>query len=100
MTAPARPVAADGAAEAAASETRKVVLRLKRAQGQLAGVIRMLEDGRPCDEVVTQLSAVSKAVDRAGFAVIAAGMEQCLRQPEGDGAARVDELRKLFLSLT
>ena len=74
-----------------------VIHRLKRAQGQLAAVTRMLEEGRNCKDVVTQLSAVSKAVDRAGFAIIASGMEQCLTSPNGDLDRK--ELEKLFLSL-
>lgn len=76
-----------------------VVNRIKRAQGQLAGVLRMLEEGRDCEDVVTQLAAVSKALDRAGFAVVAAGMQQCFA---GDGEATgvdVTKLEKLFLSL-
>jgi DNA-binding FrmR family transcriptional regulator len=76
-----------------------VINRLKRAQGQLSGVIRMLEEGRDCEEVVTQLAAVSRALDRAGFAVVAAGLKQCVAQ-DGDAAA-VDtkKMEKLFLSL-
>ena len=74
-----------------------VIHRLKRAQGQLAAVTRMLEEGRDCKDVVTQLSAVSKAVDRAGFAIIASGMDQCLTSPNGDLDRK--ELEKLFLSL-
>ena len=46
-----------------------VINRIKRAQGQLAGVLRLLEEGRECEDVVTQLAAVSKALDRAGFAM-------------------------------
>ncbi len=52
--------------------------RIKRAQGQLAGVLRLLEEGRDCEDVVTQLAAVSKALDRAGFAIVATGLQQCL----------------------
>src|SRR5690625_6218154 len=59
-----------------------VVNRLKRAQGQLAAVTRMIEDGQDCKAVVTQLSAVSKALDRAGFAIIATSMEKCLTSPD------------------
>lgn len=77
----------------------KVVNRMKRAQGQLAGVIRMLEEGADCANVVTQLAAVSKALDRAGFAIIASGMRQCLADPEGEETLDVDRLEKLFLSL-
>ncbi|KAE8764959.1 metal-sensitive transcriptional regulator [Georgenia thermotolerans] len=85
-------------------EMSKVVNRLKRAQGQLAGVVRMIEEGRDCEDVVTQLSAVSKAIDRAGFAVIATGMKQCLSAPAGQDRTGeddldVEKLQKLFLSL-
>ena len=60
------------------TELTPVINRLKRAQGQLAAVTRMLEEGRDCKDVVTQLAAVSKALDRAGFAIIATGLEQCI----------------------
>lgn len=73
--------------------------RLKRAQGQLAAVVRMLEEGRDCADVVTQLSAVSKALDRAGFSIIASGMRQCMTDPEGEDTLDTKQLEKLFLSL-
>jgi len=79
-----------------------VVRRLKRAQGQIGGIVRMIEEGRQCQDIVTQLAAVSKALDRAGFAVIALGLRQCLTDPpvDGDGDAMdVGQLEKLFLSL-
>ncbi len=75
-----------------------VVNRLKRAQGQLAGVLRMLEEERDCAEVVTQLAAVSRALDKAGFALIAAGLEQCIRAGD-DGAVDREKLEKVFMSL-
>ena len=56
----------------------QVLNRLRRAHGQLAGVIAMVESGRDCTEVVTQLAAVSRALDRAGFKIVASGMRQCL----------------------
>ncbi len=79
-------------------EMQAVVKRLKRAQGQLGGVLRMIDDGRECQEIVTQLAAVSKALDRAGFAVIAVGLRQCISNP---GAQEMDvpAMEKLFLSL-
>jgi DNA-binding FrmR family transcriptional regulator len=76
-----------------------VVRRLRRAQGQLTGVLAMIEDGRDCGDVVTQLAAVSKAVDRAGFAMIATGLEQCVTEGESSTEAR-KRLEKLFMSLT
>lgn len=83
--------------ELEAASMTPVINRLKRAQGQLAAVTRMLEEGSDCKDVITQLSAVSKALDRAGFAIIASGMEQCLTDPEQDMDKK--ELEKLFLSL-
>jgi len=79
-------------------DTEPVVNRLKRARGQLEGVIRMLEEGRECEDVVTQLAAVSKALDRAGFAIVAASLKQCVAA--GDEAdIDTSKLERLFLSL-
>jgi len=78
------------------AEMGPVINRIKRAHGQLAGVLRMLEEGRDCEDVVTQLAAVSKALDRAGFAIVAAGLQQCLAS--GDDLD-VQKMEKLFLSL-
>ncbi len=78
--------------------TRDIVMRLKRARGQLDGVINMIEDERSCGDVVTQLAAVSKALDRAGFKVVANGLQQCWEQGE-DAPLTQEELEKLFLSL-
>ncbi|QHK20188.1 metal-sensing transcriptional repressor [Pseudarthrobacter psychrotolerans] len=79
------------------TELTPVVNRLKRAQGQLAAVTRMLEEGRDCKEIVTQLAAVSKALDKAGFAIIVSGLEQCIIRE--DTTMDKKELEKLFLSL-
>lgn len=79
-----------------AESTQPVANRLKRAHGQLAGVIKMLDEGRDCEDVVTQLAAVNKALDRAGFALVAGGMRECLVSGEDLDTAK---LEKLFLSL-
>ncbi|WP_209731229.1 metal-sensitive transcriptional regulator [Arthrobacter sp. CAN_C5] len=78
------------------TELTPVINRLKRASGQLAAATR-LEDGRDCKDVVTQLAAVSKALDRAGFAMISSGLEQCMA--EGGNAMDKKDLEKLFLAL-
>lgn len=75
-----------------------VVNRLKRAQGQLAGVLRMIEDERDCADVVIQLAAVSRALDKAGFALISAGLEQCIRAGD-DATLDRAKLEKVFMSL-
>ncbi|MEU7642404.1 metal-sensitive transcriptional regulator [Streptomyces sp. NPDC039016] len=78
-----------------------VLNRLRRAQGQLTGVIAMIEAGRDCKDVVTQLAAVSRALDRAGFKIVASGMRQCLSaEQQADAAPMTEaELEKLFLAL-
>lgn len=75
-----------------------IVTRLKRAQGQLGGIIAMIEAGRECEDVVTQLAAVGKAVDRAAFLTISTGLRQCMADPENN-AMDAAKLEKLFLSL-
>ncbi|MEZ5085315.1 MAG: metal-sensitive transcriptional regulator [Tessaracoccus sp.] len=75
-----------------------VITRLKRAQGQLGGIIKMIEDGRECQEIVAQLAAVSKAVDRAGFATITVGLKQCLAEENPEGPD-LQAMEKMFLSL-
>ena len=79
----------------------EVLHRLRRAQGQLAGVIAMIEQGRACRDVVIQLAAVSKALDRAGFKIVANGLRECAGNDQSaDGACLTEaELEKLFLAL-
>jgi len=76
-----------------------VVRRLKRAQGQIGGVIKMIEEGRDCADVVTQLAAASRALNRAGFKIIATGLEQCAFDSNGTADADRAQLERLFLSL-
>ena len=82
-------------------DLRKTVNRLKRAQGQLAAVITAVEAGADCRAIVTQLAAVSSAIDRAGFTIISSAMKECLIEPgtPGDKSLNVAELEKLFLAL-
>lgn len=73
--------------------------RLKRAHGQLAAVIRMLEDGRNCDEIVTQMAAVSKAVNTAAFTLISTSLKECIIDDKKNSKEIQEKLQKLFLSL-
>ena len=76
-----------------------VIRRLRRAQGQIGGVIKMIEEGRDCADVVTQLAAASRALDRAGFKIIATGLQQCMLDGDGTSDADREQLERLFLSL-
>ena len=81
------------------TEMTPVINRIKRAQGQLNGILRMLEEGRECEDVVTQVAAVSRALDKAGFAIVSIGLQQALASPEGIDSLDLKRMEKLFLSL-
>ncbi len=88
--------------ELSSRDLADVIKRLRRAQGQIGGVIQMIEDGRDCADVLTQLAAASRALDRAGFKIISTGLEQCvISQNAGSAQAAADraQLEKLFLAL-
>ena len=83
-----------------ANELDDVVKRLRRVEGQIGGIARMIEEGRDCKDIVTQLSAASKAMSKASFAVISTGLRYC--QLTDDAEARESNMRdleRLFLSL-
>lgn len=73
--------------------------RLKRAHGQLGAVVRMLEEGRTCEDIVTQMAAVGKAINTAAFTLIAANLKECIEDDNKNSAAVTEKLQKLFLSL-
>ena len=76
-----------------------IVKRINRAQGQLGAVARMLEEGRNCEEIVTQMSAVAKAVNTAAFTLISTSLKECLVENKSNSEAVTAQLQKLFLSL-
>lgn len=76
----------------------QVMKRLRRAEGQLRGVQRLLAEGADCAKILTQLAAANRAVEQAGFRLVAGGLSWCARHPEEAAAAGydVDQLEKLF----
>lgn len=89
-----------------ADAQRQIRNRLKRAQGQLNAVIEAVESDASCKDVVTQLAAVSHALNRAGFMLISNAMRHCIENPEDaqpngkSDSLSVEELEKLFLTLS
>jgi DNA-binding FrmR family transcriptional regulator len=75
--------------------------RLRRVEGQLRGIQQMLEDGRDCRDVVTQMSAASKALDQAGFMLVAAGLTWCVSHPDESAEQGYDiaDVQKMFMKL-
>ncbi|MEY4743472.1 MAG: hypothetical protein RIR34_811 [Actinomycetota bacterium] len=78
-------------------ELKKARDRLVRVQGQIGGIVKMLDEGRDCTEILNQLSAASTALTRAGFTIIATGMAQCANNESGDVERAA--LEKAFMSL-
>lgn len=75
--------------------------RLRRAEGQVRGVQQMLTEGRDCRDIVTQLSAVTKALEQTGFLLVAAGLTWCVSDPERAAAEgyALEDVQKMFLKL-
>lgn len=82
-----------------AQQRRLILNRLRRAQGQLGAVIAAVEAEAECRDVITQLSACTSALERAGFAIMGQAMRNCAAEDAEDSAERLDELEKLFLTL-
>jgi len=80
----------------------EVLHRLRRAEGQLRGVQRLLSEGADCGKVVSQLAAANRAVEQAGFRLVAGGLAWCVQRPEAAAAAgyKIDELEKLFTRIS
>ncbi|EFC84930.1 protein of unknown function DUF156 [Parafrankia sp. EUN1f] len=76
--------------------------RLRRAHGQLGAVIGMIENADDCERVLTQLAAVSRALDKAGFKIISTGMRQCqaARERGEQPPLTEDQLERLFMALS
>jgi len=73
----------------------EMIARLRRIEGQVRGLQRMLDENRDCTEIAQQIGAVRSALERAYMQLVTAGLEQCLRRDlEGDPAAK-SALRKV-----
>ncbi|WP_379319944.1 metal-sensitive transcriptional regulator [Paenibacillus puldeungensis] len=74
--------------------------RLKRIEGQVRGVLRLMEEGKPCKEVVCQLSAVRNAADKAMAQMVAENLQQCILEEQeqgGDTGKLVQEAVELLV---
>ena len=81
--------------------TGDLTRRLRRVEGQIRGLQQMLVDGRDCRDIVTQISAASKALDQAGFLLVAAGLTWCVANPEesADEGYALEDVRRMFMKL-
>ena len=76
--------------------------RLRRIEGQVRGIQAMLSDGRECTDVVTQIAAVTKAMEQVGFKLVASGLTYCLTNPDAaaESGYDVDRVEKMFMKIS
>ena len=87
--------------ELEAEVTENLSKRLARIEGQVRAIRTMIEDGRECRDIITQISAASTGLEQVGFRLLSSGMQRCLQDPK-QGAKEgftLDEVEKLFLKL-
>ncbi|WP_102347480.1 metal-sensitive transcriptional regulator [Bacillus sp. Marseille-P3661] len=73
---------------------QEVKNRLKRIEGQVRGVLRMMEEDKDCKDVITQLSAASSAIDRAIGYIVAKNLEHCIRKQSETGESAEDVINE------
>ena len=80
---------------------KDVRTRVRRVIGQVQGIERMIDEGRECRDLVTQISAANRALEQVGFRLISAGLTYCIANPEqaeADGYP-LEEVQKMFMRL-
>lgn len=76
--------------------------RLRRIEGQVRGIQAMLGDGRECADVVTQIAAVTRAMEQVGFKLVASGLTYCLTHPEeaAESGYDIERVEKMFMKIS
>ncbi|WP_027086259.1 metal-sensitive transcriptional regulator [Cohnella panacarvi] len=65
--------------------SEEIKTRLRRIEGQIRGVLRLMDEGKPCKDVVSQLSAVRNASDKAIAQIVAENLHQCILEEQSSG---------------
>ena len=73
---------------------KNIINRIKRAEGQMRGILAMMEDGKNCSDVVTQLSAVRSSIDRAMGIIVAENLVACVNDQEKDGMSKEESVQQ------
>ena len=86
--------------ETIGAQTEAILTRLRRVEGQIRGIQRMLEEGRECVDVLTQLAAARSALDRAGLLLLDWHIQRCLLGDLPSDEPRVQALREALKTWT
>lgn len=78
------------------TERKEVLLRLRKIEGQIRGLQRMVEDGSHCEDILTQIAAVTSAIKKVGVIIVKTYMEECLEKTQKDKTVKQGEVLKDF----
>lgn len=81
-------------------ERRELINRFRRVQGQIGGLVTMIEEERDCTDIVTQIAATKKALERAGILLLTSALMECVADNKKSSELRRIELQKAFMSLS
>lgn len=81
-------------------EKRELINRFRRVQGQIGGLVTMIEEERDCTDIVTQIAATKKALERAGILLLTSALTECIADNKKSSDVRRIELQKAFMSLS
>jgi DNA-binding FrmR family transcriptional regulator len=89
------------AAEQSEPARREALTRLRRIEGQIRGLQRMVDEGQDCEAILTQLMAARAALDKAGLFIVEKHLDQCLRGTADEQVKnRLNRIVELFLRLS
>jgi DNA-binding FrmR family transcriptional regulator len=77
-------------------QKKDILLRLRRVEGQMRGIQRMVEEGVPCPDILTQVAAATAAIKKAGTVIIQTYMEECFEKAQKEPKAKYKETLKDF----
>lgn len=72
----------------------KIKNRMKRLEGQVRGILRMMEEEKDCREVVTQMSAAKSALDRTAALIVSENLERCIREESENGESAQEMIQE------
>ena len=73
---------------------KNIINRIKRAEGQMRGILAMMESEKDCSDVVTQFSAVRSSIDRAMGIIVAENLVACVNDQEKDGMSKEESVQQ------
>lgn len=77
---------------------KKIINRLRTIKGHIAGIEKMVDDNKPCDEILIQIAAIRSSVNKVGLAILENNAETCIMSKSEDGKIDQEDVRKVIKS--